>query len=131
VIPITRGLCKAAMMRLSPIIFALICGPAFADPVEIVSATAQASRGTWSFDVTLRHPDTGWDHYADAWEILAPDGTSLGIRELAHPHEDEQPFTRSLSGIAIPAGIDHVLIRARCNVDGWGEARLRVEIAQP
>jgi hypothetical protein len=119
------------MMRLSPIIFALICGPAFADPVKIVSATAQANSGTWSFDVTLRHPDTGWDHYADAWEVLAPDGTSLGIRELAHPHEDEQPFTRSLSGIAIPAGIDHELIRARCNVDGWGEARFRVEIARP
>jgi hypothetical protein len=102
--------------------------PAMADPVEVVAATARADGATWSFDVTLAHPDTGWDHYADAWEVLAPDGTSLGIRELAHPHVDEQPFTRSLSGITVPAGTDHVLIRARCLVDGWGEARVRVDL---
>jgi hypothetical protein len=117
-------------MRVSLLALLLTCAPAFADPVEIVSATAQANGNTYRFDVTLLHPDTEWDHYADAWEVLAPDGTSLGIRELAHPHVDEQPFTRSLSGIAIPPGIDHVLIRARCNVDGWGEARLRVEITR-
>jgi hypothetical protein len=102
--------------------------PAAADPVEVVAATARADGAAWSFDVTLAHPDTGWDHYADAWEVLAPDGTSPGIRELAHPHVDEQPFTRSLSGVTVPAGADHVLIRARCQVDGWGEARFRVDL---
>lgn len=102
--------------------------PALAEPVEIVGGTARASGGAWTFDVTLRHPDTGWDHYADAWEVLAPDGTSLGMRELAHPHVDEQPFTRSLSGVVVPAGVDHVMIRARCLVDGWGAARLRVDL---
>jgi hypothetical protein len=104
-------------------------GPAMAAPPEIVSATATSEGGTWRFDVTLRHPDTGWDHYTDAWEVLLPDGTSLGVRILDHPHVEEQPFTRSLSGIAIPAGTDHVLIRARCSVDGWAEARLQVAIA--
>ena len=104
--------------------------PATADPVEIMGATARQVGVTWSFDVTLRHPDSGWDHYADAWEVLAPDGTSLGVRELAHPHVDEQPFTRSLSGVAVPRGIDHVTLRARCLVDGWGEARLRVELTE-
>ena len=43
--------------------------------------------------VTVQHADTGWDHYADAWEVLAPDGTVLGTRTLLHPHTDEQPFT--------------------------------------
>jgi hypothetical protein len=104
--------------------------PVLADPVQIVGATARQDGVTWVFDVTLRHPDTGWDHYADAWEVLAPDGTSLGLRELAHPHVDEQPFTRSLSGVAIPDGADHVMIRARCLVDGWSEALLRVDLAQ-
>jgi hypothetical protein len=117
-------------MRYAFALFLACATPAAADPVEIVAATATDGPSGWQFDVTLRHPDTGWDHYADKWEILAPDGTSLGIRELAHPHEDEQPFTRSLSGITLPAGIDHVLIRARCNVDGWGEARFRVDIAE-
>ncbi len=111
-------------------LYLTLAQPAAADPVEIVAATAKQSAGAWTFNVTLRHPDTGWDHYADAWEVLAPDGTSLGIRELAHPHEDEQPFTRSLSGITVPAGTDHVLIRARCLVDGWGDARLRVDLRE-
>ncbi len=110
------------------IIVCLVAGAAAADPVGIVAATASADPTGWRFDVTLLHSDTGWDHYADAWEVLAPDGTSLGVRDLAHPHETEQPFTRSLSGITIPDGVDHVLIRARCDVDGWGAARLRVDI---
>ncbi|MGL5008711.1 MAG: hypothetical protein ACRC6I_02415 [Paracoccaceae bacterium] len=102
--------------------------PAVAEPVEIVTATAQQEAGLWTFDVTLRHPDTGWDHYADAWEVLSPDGASLGLRTLTHPHVDEQPFTRSLSGIASPAGVSHVTIRARCLVDGWSGETLRVAL---
>jgi hypothetical protein len=104
--------------------------PVLANPVQIVDAIARQEGATWVFEVTLLHPDTGWDHYADAWEVLSPDGTSLGIRELAHPHVDEQPFTRSLSGAAIPDGVDHVMIRARCLVDGWGDRMLRVDLAQ-
>lgn len=76
----------------------------------------------WRIEVTLRHPDTGWEHYADGWEVLTTDGTSLGLRVLAHPHETEQPFTRSLDGVMISDGTDHVLIRARCLQDGWGDA---------
>ncbi len=102
--------------------------PAFAEDPQIIAAIATRTGAGWTFDVTLKHPDTGWDHYADAWEVLAPDGSSLGLRELVHPHEDEQPFTRSLSGVAIPDGTDHVLIRARCLVDGWGEARFMVDL---
>ncbi len=93
----------------------------FADPVTIVAVEATPSGDSWRFDVTLEHPDTGWDHYADGWEVLAEDGTSLGLRVLHHPHENEQPFTRSLSGVVIPEGASRVQIRARCNVDGWGE----------
>lgn len=88
-----------------------------ADPPVIEGA--QYSNGMLS--VTLRHADTGWDHYADAWEVLAPDGSSLGIRELAHPHVNEQPFTRSLRvdlGADVPA---EITLRARCNVTGWSE----------
>lgn len=94
---------------------------AFADPVEIVDVTASKSGDSWRFSVTLLHPDTGWDHYADAWEVLDADGNRLGIRELAHPHVNEQPFTRSQSGIVIPAGMTSVFIRARENVDGWND----------
>ncbi|MEZ5779002.1 MAG: hypothetical protein R3E44_11640 [Paracoccaceae bacterium] len=97
----------------------LLLSPALADPPIVVAADARPEGGTWTFDVTLLHPDTGWDHYASGWEILAPDGTRLGYRELTHPHVDEQPFTRSLSGVVIPAETHLVLIRPRCTLDGW------------
>ncbi|MDH5799087.1 MAG: hypothetical protein OEZ19_11015, partial [Paracoccaceae bacterium] len=68
----------------------------------------------------LAHPDTGWDHYADGWRILDMEGNELGLRVLAHPHVEEQPFTRSLGGVLIPDGITQVQVQARCLVDGWG-----------
>lgn len=69
--------------------------------------------------VTLSHPDTGWDHYADGWEVLDANGTRLGLRVLAHPHVEEQPFTRSLTLDAAPTS--PLTVRARCIVDGWGD----------
>lgn len=103
--------------------------PAAANPPEVVSARAEAGGGgRWSVLVTLRHPDTGWDHYASGWEVLAPDGTRLGYRELSHPHVDEQPFTRSLDDVAIPDAVDFVLIRPRCTLDGWVAMPARLDL---
>ncbi|WP_347310869.1 hypothetical protein [Defluviimonas sp. SAOS-178_SWC] len=115
-----------------PILAALFIatGPAFAEAPVVVSAEARPGASGWTFAVTLRHPDTGWDHYASGWEVLAPDGTRLGYRELTHPHVDEQPFTRSLSGVNIPAGIDYVLIRPRCTLDGWVASPTRLDLAR-
>ena len=98
-------------------LFALLAGPVFADGPVVENVVVSGDR----FSVTLSHPDTGWDHYADAWEVLDAEGNSLGIRELLHPHETEQPFTRSLSGVAIPDAATVVYVRARCNVDGWSD----------
>lgn len=92
-----------------------------ADPPQIVDVMASPSGGTWRFSVTLSHPDTGWDHYADGWRVEALDGTVLGTRVLAHPHVNEQPFTRSQSGIAVPDSETQVLVRAKDSVDGWSE----------
>lgn len=72
------------------------------------------------FSVTLRHNDEGWDHYADRWEILDEAGNIIATRVLAHPHVNEQPFTRSLKGVKVPAGIERVLIRAHDSVHGYG-----------
>lgn len=83
-----------------------------ADEVQIVKATAAKATGGWRFDVTLKHADAGWQHYANKWEIVTEDGKVLGTRVLYHPHVDEQPFTRSLSGVDIPAGTKEVVIRA-------------------
>ncbi len=107
------------MKPLMALIATLTTSTALASDVEIVNVQASQSGDAWRFDVSLRHADTGWEHYADGWEVLAPDGTSLGMRVLAHPHVNEQPFTRSLGGVVIPEGTTKVVIRARDNVDGW------------
>lgn len=115
---------SGAMLKnaiLSTILIGAFSAPALADAPRIVDAMARKTANGWTIFVTLAHPDTGWDHYADGWEILAPDGKSLGLRELAHPHVDEQPFTRSLSGVQIPDDLSQVMVRARCNTHGWGD----------
>lgn len=114
---------------LTPVL-ALLCStlPALADPPVIEAVRATSSGTGWRFDVTLSHPDTGWDHYADGWRVLALDGTELGLRVLAHPHEQEQPFTRSLSGVSVPDGTRQVLIQARCLTDGWSETTVTVDL---
>jgi hypothetical protein len=106
----------------------LLAAPAFADPPVIRNVNAQESGGLWSFDVTITHGDTGWDDYADGWRILDADGKEIGMRDLAHPHVNEQPFTRSLSGVEIPAGLKEVGIQVRDSVGGWSPNITRVPL---
>lgn len=102
---------------------------AAAGEADVVSAVAtQEAAGTWRFDVTVAHADEGWDHYADQWDVLAPDGTVLGTRVLFHPHVEEQPFTRSLSGVVIPDSVTTVTVRARDSVHGYGGVTVAVEL---
>ncbi len=102
----------------------LVASPAAAGDVEILGATATRTGETWRVSVTLRHADTGWEHYADAWRLLAPDGTVLGTRILHHPHVEEQPFTRTLSGVSVPEGTAVLRVEARDTVHGWSPDRL-------
>lgn len=97
----------------------------------------QSGDGTWTFHVTVEHPDTGWDDYADGWDILTPDGRILKsdlsspfTRLLTHPHVDEQPFTRSQNHISIPEGITQLRVRAHDLVDGFGGQEILVNLEQ-
>jgi hypothetical protein len=74
------------------------------------------------------HKDEGWKHYANKWDVVAPDDSVLGTRTLYHPHVNEQPFTRSLSGVKIPTGIDRVTIRAHDSVHEYGGKVVTVEL---
>ncbi|NDR59678.1 hypothetical protein [Aliiruegeria sabulilitoris] len=102
-----------------PLLALLLAPPATANPALIEAVEARASSNGWQFSVTLRHGDAGWDDYADGWRVLAPDGTVLGTRVLAHPHVNEQPFTRSLSGVVIPDSVEEVQIEASTSPEGW------------
>lgn len=108
--------------------FVLLAAPVLADEAEITDVTATRSGDAWRFDVTLLHPDTGWDHYADGWRIETAAGDVLGERPLAHPHVNEQPFTRSTGGVVIPDGVTEVFVRTRCNVDGWHDTLFAVAL---
>ena len=83
---------------------------------------------TATISVTVRHADTGWDHYADAWEVVGPDGTVYGKRVLYHPHVNEQPFTRSLDGVKIPENVGSVTVRAHDSVHGLGGTETTVKV---
>ncbi|MEM8770276.1 MAG: hypothetical protein AAGD92_01385 [Pseudomonadota bacterium] len=105
-------------------VFALLLtvSSAFAGEADVIDARAEETApGVWTFSVTVRHGDEGWDHYADRWDVMIGDEV-IATRVLAHPHEHEQPFTRSLSGVEIPGEVEAVTIRARDSVHGYGGA---------
>lgn len=116
------------MLLRSLIALSLMTLPALADPAVIKNVKARQSGGLWTFDVTLLHSDFGWDDYADAWRILDADGNVLGQRNLAHPHVNEQPFTRSLSGVRIPAGLTQVFVEAHDTQGGWRSGKAPVSL---
>ncbi|MGB0749073.1 MAG: hypothetical protein ACPGO3_10030 [Magnetospiraceae bacterium] len=107
----------------------MVSGALTAGEVEILGAQATAQgNDEFRFSVTLRHGDTGWDHYADAWRVETEGGDILGTRTLFHPHEDEQPFTRSLNGVSIAGDTKTVFIRAHDSVHGWTEETVAVPL---
>ena len=107
----------------------LSASAAAAGEADVLDAEITKSGGErYRVTVTVRHADAGWDHYADQWRVVAPDGTVLGTRTLHHPHENEQPFTRSLGGVEIPADVQDVKIEARDSVHGHGGRTLTVEV---
>lgn len=106
-------------------------GAVFAGEVTIVAAKLSPAGATWRADVTLRHADAGWEHYANAWRVVDAQGKVLGTRKLLHPHDDEQPFTRSLSGIEIPSSTMKVFIEAHDKVHGWSETRFEIVVPFP
>jgi len=159
------GHCSRAVIALAGLVLLSTCGGAPMPPTEalpVASSTAQPSSepsptpatgekgnadvvhvravqstdGAWTFQVTVEHPDTGWEDYADGWDVLTPDGQVLKpdpdspfTRLLLHPHENEQPFTRSQSGIVIPESVSRVLVRAHDLVDGYGGREVWVDLA--
>ncbi|MDX1784617.1 hypothetical protein [Roseovarius sp. ZX-A-9] len=97
----------------------LLTDPALADAPNITDVRVEKDGMAWRFHVTILHPDTGWDHYADGWEVLDADGNVLAYRKLHHPHVREQPFTRSMSNVMLPDGTREVYVRAHCSVEDW------------
>ncbi len=121
-----KNLFTISVVLIASAIWATNANAGEADVVDV--NISQSSSGGYSFDVSVKHADTGWKHYADAWEVLDNNGNILGKRVLVHPHENEQPFTRSLSGVKIPAELTTVTIRAHDSVHKYGGKEITVKV---
>ena len=120
------------MYRIIACLFAILVTatlPAYADEADVVSATIkETAPGVYTISATVRHGDEGWDHYADGWEVVGPNGKLISKRVLAHPHVNEQPFTRSKTGIRIPSSVTEVVIRAHDGVHGYGGETVTLQV---
>ncbi len=85
-----------------------------------VTEVSYECNSTCSFSVTVVHADEGRDHFANRWEILSLSGEIIATRVLAHPHQNNKPFTRSLSNIKLPEETKAVIVRAHDLVHGYG-----------
>jgi len=106
----------------------LVSSHVWADNVEIkkVELRSNSNGKEWTFHVTLKHADSGWEHYADAWRIVDDEGNVIGKRVLFHPHEHEQPFTRSLSGVKLKEDAI-IYVEAHDKVHGWSKDRVKID----
>ena len=93
--------------------------------IKKVELRSNTSGNDWTFHVTLKHGDSGWDHYADAWRIVDDEGKEIAKRVLYHPHEHEQPFTRSLSGVKL-AEDAIIYVEAHDKVHGWNQEKFKL-----
>jgi hypothetical protein len=106
----------------------LIDGGAHAGEADVLAVEVTAAAEGYRITATVRHADEGWEHYADRFEVTTPAGEILAVRTLYHPHVDEQPFTRSLSGVVVPEGLERVVVRARDSVHGYGGETVTVAL---
>jgi hypothetical protein len=94
----------------------------------VVGVAAVGKPNAYTFDVTLKSPDTGCDQYADWWEVVGMDGRLIYRRVLGHSHVQEQPFTRSGGPVAISPS-EEIYIRGHMNKAGYGTNVFRGTVA--
>lgn len=98
----------------------------YAGEADVLKVDVNREGDNYVFEVTVKHQDEGWSHYADRWEVLGAEDSVLASRVLYHPHVHEQPFTRSLSGVKLPTGLYQVQVRAHDSVHGYGGQTIKV-----
>jgi len=117
-------------MRVCMIIAILaVAVAALAGEAEVVFVEIEESGGSYSISVTLRHDDTGWDHYVDWWRVRTEEGRELACRTLAHPHVNEQPFERALlKSLKIPQSVKVIIVEGHDLVHGYGGKSIRIDL---
>jgi hypothetical protein len=96
-------------------------------PDVIGAKLVRSDLSTFEVFVTISSPYDTPQRYTDAWRVLDSDGNELGVRELTHDHQTEQPFERSLAGVVID-GPTFVVIEGRDQRNGWGGQRWQIPV---
>ena len=116
------------LISLSVICLFSFINPSVAGEADITSVVVDCDNLLCRFQVTVKHDDEGWNHYAKAIEILDADKTKvLGFRPLRHPHVNEQPFTRTVS-VLFKEPVPKVIVRAFDSVHHYGGAEIEVDV---
>ncbi len=81
------------------LILLITAGTAYANEADVTNVVVTAEEnGTYRFDVTVLHADTGWDHYADKWEVVLPDGAITATRTFSTPMSTSSPLPAACPG---------------------------------
>ena len=91
---------------------------------DVMEVLVEGELGAYTFEVTVRSPDTGCNQYADWWEVVSAGGDLVYRRVLLHSHVEEQPFTRSGGPVDLQPD-DPAIVRAHMTTTGYGGAALR------
>ncbi len=91
---------------------------------EVSKVSISGNEQSYTFNVTIKSPDTGCQQYADWWEVIDLEENLIYRRVLAHSHVNEQPFSRSGGTINILKN-QEVYIRAHMNNTGYGSNVLK------
>lgn len=122
-LPLTRWFSIATLLLLP-----IATAPCIAGEADVLKVDVEKLEQGYRFDVTIVHDDTGWGHFADKWEIISPDGSTVAKRTLYHPHVGGKPFTRSLTVSDFPNGLEEVIIRAHDSNHGYGGVTVTVRV---
>ncbi|WP_344107794.1 hypothetical protein [Nocardiopsis rhodophaea] len=87
---------------------------------DVVEVDVSGEDGTYDVTVTISSPYDTPERYADGWRVTGPDGTVYGEHELAHDHQNEQPFTRTQNDVDVPTGVNEVTVEGRDSENGYG-----------
>lgn len=122
---------RSALVAFATMILTLFGTVGYAGEADVVDVTIESlGDGKFRINATVAHDDTGWDHYANRWDVLDESGAVIGVRELAHPHENEQPFTRSVR-VDIPPTVKRITVRANDSVHATGGKTFELDVPHP
>jgi hypothetical protein len=121
------------MKRLLAVLFVAglaVSSPALAGEADVVAVAVERHAGTedmFDFRVTVLSNDQDTAYYADAVEVLGPDGRVITRHELAQP-QAEQPFTHVLADVRVPVGVQRVTVRVHHKPRGYDGQTVSIQL---